>query len=168
MAKLFSYVVEHDHGFAPNPCDGLCTLAKCKYGSHGWKNIIELAEENDWVAGTGGANLKKSAGHEKLIYAMKVDKKLPLGEYCRRYRERIDAEHEVDERSRYSLLSRHFFYFGETLSLFQGGFKILRRRDRRIEASSLTSSLQDLSNGWKVIGKVGFTAHRASLLQRFG
>src|SRR5947209_3031718 len=112
MARLFSYVVEHDHGFAPNPCDGLCTLAKCKYGSHGWKNIVELAEEQDWIAGTGGANLKKSAGHEKLIYAMKVDKKLPLAEYCRRYRERLDAEHEVDEGGRFALLSRHFFYFG--------------------------------------------------------
>lgn len=27
---LYSYVVAHDFGFAPNPFDGLCTLATCK------------------------------------------------------------------------------------------------------------------------------------------
>jgi hypothetical protein len=27
---LFSYVVRWDHGFAPNPFHGACTLATCK------------------------------------------------------------------------------------------------------------------------------------------
>ena len=69
--RLFSYVVDHDYGFAPNPFGGICTLAKCKYGSKK-RNIVEMAERRDWIAGTGGADLSKSAGHGKLIYAMRV------------------------------------------------------------------------------------------------
>ena len=38
---------------------------------------MELAEEGDWIAGTGGADLSKSAGHGKLIYAMRVDENDP-------------------------------------------------------------------------------------------
>ncbi len=110
MPKLFSYVVDHDHGFAPNPCDGFCTLAKCKFGK---KNITELAQKGDWIVGTGGANLKKSAGHGNLIYAMKVDDKIPLAEYCHAYGgKRIDADHVENEDDRSVLTSNHFFYFG--------------------------------------------------------
>lgn len=112
MPRLFSYVVDHDHGLAPNPTGGLCTLAKCKYGTKR-RNIIELAEEGDWIAGTGGADRGKSAGHGKLIYAMRIDHKMPLSEYCRAYQEkRLDAEHDIDEDGRFALLSRHFYYFG--------------------------------------------------------
>ena len=104
MPKLFSYVVDHDLGFAPNPFGGFCSLAKCKYGTirrnNGMmkRNIIETAEEGDWIAGTGGADLTKSAGHGKLIYAMRVDEKIPLAEYCQAMiGNRIDAEHEAME-----------------------------------------------------------------------
>ena len=112
MPRLFSYVVDHDHGFAPNPSSGLCTLAKCKYGTKK-RNIVELAEVGDWIAGSGGADLGKSAGHGKLIYAMRVDQKIPLSEYCQAYHgKRIDAEHVASEDGRFALLSRHFYYFG--------------------------------------------------------
>lgn len=40
MATLFSFVVNHDYGFAPNPFGG-CKLAKCKHGSKK-RNIVEL------------------------------------------------------------------------------------------------------------------------------
>lgn len=115
MPKLFSYVVHHDEGFAPHPFGRLCTLAKCKYGSSKKRNIVEMAEVGDWIAGTGGADLTKSAGHGKLIYAMQVDEKIPLAEYCRAMNgKRIDAKREdsVIEDGRYALISWHFFYFG--------------------------------------------------------
>src|SRR5688500_18551346 len=97
MPKLFSYVVDHDLGFAPNPFGGFCTLAKCKYSSDFKWNIVELAEQGDWVAGTGGADLTKSAGHGKFVYAMRVDEIVPLDEYCEAYQGgRVDAEPEVD------------------------------------------------------------------------
>lgn len=112
MPKLFSYVVDHDYGDAPNPFGRFCTLAKCKYGSKK-RNIVEMAEVGNWIAGTGGVDLKKSAGHGKLIYAMRVDEKMPLADYCRSMNGiRVDAQHDVVENGRYALISRHFYYFG--------------------------------------------------------
>lgn len=114
MPKLFSYVVEHDYGRAPCAVGRYCTLAKCKYGSEGYKNVVELAEVGDWIAGTGGVRKAVSAGHGKLIYAMRVDEKLPLAAYCddRRFRNRPDTTHDLPKRGRFALISRHFFYFG--------------------------------------------------------
>jgi hypothetical protein len=78
---IFSYVVDHDFGSEPNPNGGICTLCRCKFGetlemSHkigghisGRRNIVELAEKGDWIIGTGGSDLSKSAGHGRLIYA---------------------------------------------------------------------------------------------------
>jgi Nucleotide modification associated domain 2 len=115
MTALFSYVVDHDEGFAPHPTGRYCTLAWCKYKkeSRRNRNIVELAKEGDWVVGTGGAS-GKSAGRGKLIYAMRVDKKLPLVEYCtdKRFASRFDAVPDQDRKDRYALVSRHFFYFG--------------------------------------------------------
>jgi hypothetical protein len=115
MTKLFSYVVDHDLGFAPNPFGGFCTLAKCKLKEVDSirRNVIELAEEGDWIAGTGGADRKKSAGNGKLIYAMRVDDKLSLAKYCKAFSgQRLDAEHDEFEQDRFALISHHFFYFG--------------------------------------------------------
>jgi hypothetical protein len=120
MPKLFSYVVDHDQGYAPNPEGGFCTLAKCKYGTVKSKNgsirrnIVELTEEGDWIAGTGGADIQKTAGHGKLIFAMRVDEKIPLEEYCQGNEgSRIDASHDIPEKDRLALMSYHFFYFGQ-------------------------------------------------------
>ena len=115
MSKLFSYVVQHDYGYAPNPESGFCTLAKCKYSRGGRKNIIELAEVGDWIAGTGGADLRVSAGHGKLIYAMHVEEKLTLREYHEdpRFRGRRDNEaSEAHLQDRYALISSTYYYFG--------------------------------------------------------
>jgi hypothetical protein len=113
MAKLYSYVVHHDLGFAPNPFGGFCTLAKCKFGSGRRRNIVELAEEGDWIAGTGGADLKQSAGHGKLVYAMRVDEVVPLDDYCETHQDdRVDAGPEADGADRLALISHHFYYFG--------------------------------------------------------
>src|SRR4029077_12631610 len=99
MPKLFSYVVDHDYGYAPCPFGDFCTLAKCKYGTVKAKtgspggNVAGLAEVGDWIAGTGGVDRSKSAGNGKLIYAMRVDEKISLREYCQANRgNRIDAE----------------------------------------------------------------------------
>lgn len=43
MARLFSYVVEHDEGRSPNPFGSYCTLANCKFsvgeGDATWSNL---------------------------------------------------------------------------------------------------------------------------------
>jgi hypothetical protein len=114
VPKLFSYVVEHDRGLAPCPVGGYCTLVKCKYGSAGYRNIVELAQVGDWIAGTGGARKSVSAGHRRLIYAMRVDEKLSFSDYSRdpKFSNRLDAKRERGKQGRFALISRHFFYFG--------------------------------------------------------
>jgi hypothetical protein len=68
--KLFSYVVTHDTGFAPNPFWGYCTLADCKPA------IRRTAEVGDWVAG-----LSPKCDGNRLIYAMHVEEIIPYDDY---------------------------------------------------------------------------------------
>jgi hypothetical protein len=110
---LFSYVVDHDFGFAPNPYDGYCTLVHCKFGGkRGRRNVVELAGEGDWVMGTGGRG-KDSAGHGRIIYLMRVDEKLPFSKYLSdgRFQARSDCE-DFGSDNESALVSRRFFYFG--------------------------------------------------------
>jgi hypothetical protein len=115
--KIYSYVVDHDTGYAPNPDFGLCTLCRCKFRKSGErrKNIVELAKKGDWVLGTGGAS-KRSAGNGKLIYAMRVDKTLTREDYYRHFsKRRRDNEppgNDFEKHKQFALISRHFYYFG--------------------------------------------------------
>jgi hypothetical protein len=129
--KIYSYVVDHDTGKAPNPYFAFCTLCRCKYRKRpaGRKNIVELAEPGDWVIGTGGAS-KQSAGHGKLIYAMLVSKKFTREEYYNnpKFAEKKPEEigpykqtqgdnekpgNNFEKHEQYVLLSQHFYYFGK-------------------------------------------------------
>jgi hypothetical protein len=112
---LFSYVVEHDLGFAPNPSSRYCTLVHCKFGGvNGRYNIVELAEVGDWVLGTGGSNKSRSAGHGKIIYLMRVDEKPSFAEFLtdRRFRGRRDCK-DWGSQNTFALISRRYFYFGK-------------------------------------------------------
>ena len=128
--KVYSYVVEHDNGYAPNPYFGLCTLCRCKFGKRpeGKSNIVELAKEGDWIIGTGGVS-KRSAGHGKLVYAMRVDEKLTRAKYFSDSRfaqkkpvktgtykqTRGDNElprDDFEKHFQFALASRYFYYFG--------------------------------------------------------
>jgi putative DNA base modification enzyme with NMAD domain len=102
-ATLFSYVVEHDKGHAPNPYFGVCTLCRCKCRASrkANKNVVELAKPGDWVIGTGGSNRKRSAGHGKLVYAMQVEQKLTREEY---YASGFESKKRVKGGSRKQLL----------------------------------------------------------------
>ncbi len=114
MRKLFSYVVDHDLGFAPNPFHGFCTLADCKFSSSGRKNIVELANQRDWIAGTGGLN-PLSAGHGRLIYVIRVAEKITLRDYWHdaRFFGRADnLPGFASCATRFVLISKDFFYFG--------------------------------------------------------
>ena len=130
--KLFSYVVEHDTGHAPNPFFGHCTLCRCKYRKSPDKprNVVELAKKGDWVAGTGGADQRRSAGHGKLVYAMHVDKILTRKRYWHNPRfkkkrrvkggtyeqtqgDNIRPRGSFEKHKQFVLISRHFYYFGE-------------------------------------------------------
>jgi hypothetical protein len=127
--KLFSYVVEHDTGDAPNPYFDYCTLCICKYrkAPDGRRNVVELADIGDWVVGTGGANLVRSAGNGTIVYAMKVTGKMTLQEYftsaefaCKKPRpngnhkfgDNFEPRTDFDKHERFVLVSEHFYYFG--------------------------------------------------------
>ena len=51
--NIYSYVVTHDTGFAPNPFHGYCTLACCK------PRIRSRAAVGDWVVGLTPKELEK-------------------------------------------------------------------------------------------------------------
>lgn len=90
--KLYSYVVTHDTGFAPNPFWGYCTLATCK------PTIRKKAEIGDWVVGLS----PKEHGH-RLIYAMEVTETLSFDTYFndRRFaKKRPDCNGKTGTKSR--------------------------------------------------------------------
>lgn len=75
-ARLFSYKLAHDSGFAPNPFHGFMTLANCK------PQIRKSKKVGDWVAGFTSKQLNKdSAGNERLVYLMRVTDKIDYSEY---------------------------------------------------------------------------------------
>jgi hypothetical protein len=70
--RIFSYVVTHDHGFAPNPYGGFLTLATCK------PVVRRTAAVGDWVVGTGSV---RGVGSNCLVYAAQVSEVVPIEEY---------------------------------------------------------------------------------------
>lgn len=133
--KLFSYSIQHDTGYAPNPFHGICTLNPCK------PQIRREAIEGDWVVGC-----KKN----RVVYIMKVTAKISMKNYwslCKnKYPKKIPSqdkfcidpillcgdsqydfsgkipkqllgchgknEFETDLGGKYTLISTNFIYFG--------------------------------------------------------
>lgn len=80
LMKLYSYIVAHDGGFAPNPFWGYCTLANCK------PTIRRTAKVGDWIVG-----LSPKAKGNRVIYAMQVGEMLTYKQYYqdKRFAEKI-------------------------------------------------------------------------------
>ena len=77
---VYSYLIEHDLGLAPNPFGGFCTLAVCKPKIR----MSSKLKLGDWVVGTGSRALEDTTGRKlvnKLIYAMKVEERISLEDY---------------------------------------------------------------------------------------
>ncbi len=70
--RLFSYVVDRDYGFAPNPFFGVCSLATCK------PIIRRVGSVGDWVIGTGSSSRNRRGF---LVYAMRVTETMKFNEY---------------------------------------------------------------------------------------
>lgn len=75
LTTLFSYRVRYDDGAAPNPFWGICTLTICK------PVIRRTAEEGDWIAGTGAVTSDLRDAENRLVYAMRVTRKLSMKQY---------------------------------------------------------------------------------------
>ena len=142
MSRLFTYVLAHDNGAAPNPFGGVCTLVICK------PQIRSAAKEGDWIVGTGPANSPIGDIRGYLIYAMRVTGKMPMWQYDAYAQEHLpeklpdwrsahppamvgdaiydfshnppvmrkgvhdESDRERDLRGEYALLSEEFYYFG--------------------------------------------------------
>lgn len=77
---VYSYLIEHDLGLAPNPFGKYCTLAVCKPKIRRSKQLTI----GDWIIGTGSKVLEYKTGRrltDKLIYAMKITEKITLEQY---------------------------------------------------------------------------------------
>jgi len=82
---LYSYIVTHDTGFAPNPFFGYCTLACCKPG------IRKTAKKDDWIVG-----LTPKADGNKIVYFMQVDERIQFDQYWKRFkRKRPDPQGDL-------------------------------------------------------------------------
>lgn len=74
--RLFSYKLTNDNGCAPNPFGHTLTLAICM------PLIRKFKKEGDWLAGFTSKSLHRDEkGKERLIYVMRVKRKLSFGEY---------------------------------------------------------------------------------------
>jgi hypothetical protein len=117
---LFSYVVSHDHGTAPHPGNGNCVLSHCKFSkTPGRKNLVESVQVGDWIVGTGGSG-DYTAPSDRLVYAMKVEKKLPIKELfsdTRFTRKSPGFWHKTTKGPAYGesfvVSFKEFYYFGK-------------------------------------------------------
>lgn len=69
---IFSYVITHDSGFAPNPFGGFLTLATCK------PRVRQGARKGDYIVSTGSS---ATVGNHKLVYAAQVADIVLLADY---------------------------------------------------------------------------------------
>jgi len=110
MGKHYSYRIDHDVGFAPNPYNEVCTLSGCKTRKKdGTRNIENLAQKDNWIIGIGGNNTGKP---DKLIYAMKVKENISYDEFFKKYPEKSKylSRKKAGERV---LVSKDFYYLGD-------------------------------------------------------
>lgn len=85
MSNLYTYVMQHDAGLAPNPFWDFCTLAVCTPNHQGSR-----AKRGDWIAGVSD----KRRGY-KLIHVMEVDERVHIKDYFRE--ERFAAKKPVSD-----------------------------------------------------------------------
>jgi len=69
--RLYTYIVKHDKGLAPNPFYGYCTLGLCTPNHMGIK-----ASSGDWIAG-----FTTSERQNKLVFAMRVAERMHFHDY---------------------------------------------------------------------------------------
>lgn len=70
--SVYSHVVVHDYGFAPNPYAGFLSVATCK------PQIRRSAHVGDWVVGVGSV---KTVGGDRAIYALLIDEIVKIETY---------------------------------------------------------------------------------------
>lgn len=70
--KLYSYIVTHDTGFAPNPFWRFCTLACCKPAIRRSIGRRFNTKEEFWIVGLSPKSRKKGMAGNNVVFAMRV------------------------------------------------------------------------------------------------
>lgn len=98
--KIYSYVITHDTGFAPNPFGQAMTLACCK------PKIRQTAQIGDMIMATGS---KSTIGQNKLVYLMEVTEKKTFAEYFHdpRFQDKIPANRDDSGDNIYNPLANN-------------------------------------------------------------
>ena len=125
---VFVYVLDHDNGGAPDPSEGMCTLAYCMWMTR------SVARKDDLVVGLGGRRHREAKGGWCIIYAMRVAENLNFDEYHARFSgrqsgERLSAEDKAAVRAKAdaALVSTDFVYFGSGAPILEDeGLRFLR------------------------------------------
>jgi hypothetical protein len=144
------------------------------------RNVVELAEEGNWVIGTGGADPQKSAGHGKLVYAMRVDKRLTREDYyadsrferkipvktgtpARTLGDNLRPAGDFQKREQFALISWNFYYFGANAICIPERFSTLEKKGpgfkKRFDPALVRSFVAWLQKNHKP-GKHGEPQHR--------
>ena len=151
MLKLYTYVLDHDLGLAPNPFWGCCTVAVCKPKIRKSKKI----NVGDWLVGTGSRALeqryKRPKGKyvNKLIYAMEVNEILTFEEYWN------DSRFNIKKPILNGSLAR--MYGDNIYSLLENGeWKQLNSAHSNIDGSTNTKHLRTDISGEKVLVSTNF------------
>jgi hypothetical protein len=132
---VFSYVIEHDLGFAPNPFHGVCTLACCK------PQIRKKAVLGDYILGTGAAEPKLN-GH--LTFWMRVDEVMTFDDYWKDKRFR---------RKKAVMSGTTYLRYGDNIYHRDGGKKF-KQEDSFHSLEDGTVSLGDLKRDTGTTDKV--------------
>jgi hypothetical protein len=134
--RVYTYVIEHDLGFAPNPFHGVCTLACCK------PRIRKHAAVGDLVLGMGAAKPKLS-GH--LCYWMSVDEILTFDAYWNDPRFR---------RKRPVMSGTTFLRYGDNIYHHENGEMLYRQEDSFHSLPNGVLSMANLRRDTGVTDKV--------------
>ena len=114
--KIYSYMIDHDFGLAPNPFGKYCTIAVCKPTIRKSKNL----NINDWIIGTGSKSLEKSSGFScvrKLIFAMKVSEIIDLNSYW--HDPRFEYKKPIMNGTLTTMFGDNFYYLDENANWVQ-------------------------------------------------
>lgn len=105
--NVYSYLIDHDYGLAPNPFGKFCTLAVCKPEIRRSKKL----SIGDWIIGTGSSALEKKTKRSlkrKLIYAMKVTEIIPIEDYW--FDSRFKYKRPIMNGSLISMFGDNFYH----------------------------------------------------------
>ena len=113
--KLYSYIIVSDDGYAPNPSDGICTLAYCM------STMRRTVQPGDYVVGLAGSEYRKRVGADwpqyPVIYAMRVTDVVSFAEfnhneYYRQHRSSVPNAKVQAAKTDRALISTDFIYWG--------------------------------------------------------